>query len=76
LTLNFQNLKNRLLVGLRWWSEIKEDGTEKWHFESYDTKVKLNTWDKRFFWGTQLIACIFWLVMAILKLISLSLFWV
>lgn len=26
--------KLRLLVGLRWWNEVKEDGTEVWIFES------------------------------------------
>lgn len=31
------NLINfRLLVGLRWWNEVKEDGTEEWKYESYD----------------------------------------
>ena len=29
-----KNVTGRLLVGLRWWSRIKEDGTEEWIFES------------------------------------------
>ena len=29
-----KNVSGRLLVGLRWWSHIKEDGTEEWIFES------------------------------------------
>jgi len=45
-----KNITGRLLVGLRWRSEIKEDGTEKWHFESYDQKIKLNSFDKTIFW--------------------------
>ncbi len=29
-----KNVSGRILVGLRWWSEVKEDGTETWIFES------------------------------------------
>ena len=33
-----KNLTGRILVGLRWWSKIKEDGTEEWIFESLGDK--------------------------------------
>lgn len=69
-------LNFRLLVGLRWWSEINEDGTEKWNFQSYDTKVQLNNFDKRLFWTTQIIATLFWAIISIMKTIFLHLFWV
>lgn len=29
-----KNVTGRLLVGLRWWNEIKEDGSNQWLFES------------------------------------------
>ena len=29
-----KNVSGRILVGLRWWNEVKEDGTEVWRFES------------------------------------------
>lgn len=29
-----KNVSGRILVGLRWWNEIQEDGTNKWVFES------------------------------------------
>jgi hypothetical protein len=29
-----KNISGRVLVGLRWWNEVKEDGTEVWIFES------------------------------------------
>ena len=29
-----KNISGRLLVGLRWWNEINEDGTNSWLFES------------------------------------------
>jgi len=40
-----KNVTGRLLVGLRWWSDFKEDGTEEWYFESHDGKVELNPFD-------------------------------
>ncbi len=29
-----KNVSGRILVGLRWWNEVKDDGTEAWIFES------------------------------------------
>lgn len=29
-----KNVTGRILVGLRWWSELDENGNEKWIFES------------------------------------------
>jgi len=29
-----KNISGRILVGLRWWNEIGDDGASKWHFES------------------------------------------
>jgi hypothetical protein len=31
-----KNITGRKLVGLRWWNDFEEDGTEVWRFESYD----------------------------------------
>lgn len=31
-----KNVSGRLLVGLRWWNEINDDGTSKWIFESVE----------------------------------------
>ena len=29
-----KNVTGRILVGLRWWSTISEDGKEEWNFEA------------------------------------------
>jgi hypothetical protein len=29
-----KNITGRLLVGLRWWNKVEDDGTSKWIFES------------------------------------------
>jgi len=66
----------RLLVGLKWGSEILDDGTEKWKFESYDEKIPLNQFDKTLFWWSQTIDCIVWVGLSILKLVLFDFFWV
>ena len=43
LSLDFWTVKNvsgRLLVGLRWWNEVRDDGTSEWHFESREVRVR------------------------------------
>ncbi len=43
LAVDFWTVKNvtgRLLVGLRWWNKVDEDGTSTWMFES--KKVRMN----------------------------------
>lgn len=34
-----KNVSGRLLVGLRWWNDINEEGESVWHFESLDQQV-------------------------------------
>jgi len=70
-----KNVTGRLLVGLRWWSDFKEDGEEVWYFESYDEQVQLNPVDKRFFWWSQYIAIGFWAVVSFLDILGLKLYW-
>ncbi|KAF7722286.1 Golgi apparatus membrane protein TVP23 A [Apophysomyces ossiformis] len=35
-----KNVSGRLLVGLRWWNEIQEDGSNRWVFESANVSFK------------------------------------
>jgi len=35
-----KNISGRILVGLRWWNEVKEDGSEVWIFESKNESIK------------------------------------
>ncbi len=34
-----KNVTGRLLVGLRWWHQVREDGTEDWQFESLEVLI-------------------------------------
>lgn len=61
---------------MRWWSDYDEKGNEVWKFESYDKEFKANPVDTTFFWTSQLAFTGFWAVMFVIKLLSLSFYWV
>ena len=44
-----KNISGRILVGLRWWNEVKEDGSEEWKFES-SHEVRAKSIDTTIFW--------------------------
>lgn len=65
-----KNITGRLLVGLRWWSYVKEDGGNEWIFESLEDMAEVSPFDSRIFWGALYITPIFWgllLVLGILR---------
>ena len=45
-----KNVSGRLLVGLRWWNYVKEDGATEWVFESTEDQSEITDVDKRVFW--------------------------
>ncbi|KAI8821405.1 uncharacterized protein EV422DRAFT_495830 [Fimicolochytrium jonesii] len=69
-----KNVTGRLLVGLRWWNEVREDGTSEWVFESRENRL-VNAVDSRVFWFTLYITPVIWILFALLCLIYLKLLW-
>ena len=69
-----KNISGRILVGLRWWNEVKEDGSEEWKFES-SHEVKARSIDTSIFWLSLYVTPVFWGVFFILELIGLKLMW-
>jgi hypothetical protein len=66
-----KNVSGRLLVGLRWWSYVKPDGSNEWIFESIEDQSEISAVDSRIFWGGIYAAPVVWgifLVLAILRL--------
>ena len=55
---------------------IEEDGSEKWMFESFDYEKPLNSLDVFIFWYGQIANALFWSFILLIKLLTLSLFWV
>ena len=69
-----KNIAGRVLVGLRWWNEVKEDGTEIWVFESENEK-KARSIDTSIFWMSIYAAPLFWGIFILLEIIGLRFMW-
>ncbi|XP_077837862.1 Golgi apparatus membrane protein TVP23 homolog C isoform X1 [Macaca mulatta] len=74
-----KNVAGRLMVGLRWWNHIAEDGKSHWVFESrkessQETKT-VSEAESRIFW-LGLIACpVLWVIFAFSALFSFRVEW-
>eukprot|EP00298_Acanthocystis_sp_HF-20_P004487 c14816_g1_i2.p1 GENE.c14816_g1_i2~~c14816_g1_i2.p1 ORF type:complete len:192 (+),score=47.93 c14816_g1_i2:24-578(+) len=78
LSFDFWTVKNvtgRILVSLRWWNEIKEDGSNEWIFESAQDRRKPHPQDDRIFWLGLNIPPVIWLLFGIKSLIDLDPHW-
>ena len=62
----------RILVGLRWWSTIQENGKEEWHFESYGERTNANKTDSRIFWTSQYAFGLVWIIFLIVNFLSFN----
>jgi Eukaryotic protein of unknown function (DUF846) len=68
-----KNVSGRLLVGLRWWNEVGDDGTtQTWRFESITDRSQLNVVDGRIFWWTLYATPILWLVLGIVCILKFN----
>lgn len=46
-----KNITGRLLVGLRWWNDVSDDGGDGWRFESLEEgQREIGKGDKYVFW--------------------------
>lgn len=71
-----KNVTGRLLVGLRWWNEVKEDGSESvWKFESRKVRIKPNPIDSRLFWISLYGFVVIWFVFGIVGFIGFKIEW-
>ncbi|PHJ17718.1 transmembrane protein [Cystoisospora suis] len=78
LALDFWTVKNvsgRILVGMRWWSCVDEDGNSQWMFERAEDGREVNPVEWRVFWFGTYAWVVVWLVLAIMTLAELQLFW-
>ena len=67
-----KNVSGRILVALRWWNEINEDGSNKWIFESGADAQGVNPFDSYFFWVTSYGFVIVWGVFLFFSFTSLT----
>uniref|UniRef100_A0A668AQL4 Golgi apparatus membrane protein TVP23 homolog n=1 Tax=Myripristis murdjan TaxID=586833 RepID=A0A668AQL4_9TELE len=77
LSFDFWSVKNvtgRLLVGLRWWNQIDEDGKSLWVFEA--KKVSIGTEaEARIFWLGLIVCPLIWTFFFFTSLFSLKIKW-
>lgn len=67
-----KNITGRLLVGLRWWSYTREDGSNEWIFESLEDMAEISNFDSKVFWGALYGAPLAWGVLLILGIFRLK----
>ena len=68
-----KNISGRLLVGLRWWSVVKDDGSNEWIFESLEDMAEISLVDSRIFWGGLYISPLCWSFFFVVGLLRLKL---
>ncbi|PWA55635.1 hypothetical protein CTI12_AA424020 [Artemisia annua] len=66
-----KNVSGRILVGLRWWNEIDDNGESVWKFECLDQEslARMNKKDSWLFWWTLYLTAVVWIFFAIFSLI-------
>ena len=62
----------RLLVALRWWNHVKEDGESEWVFESHPQADQVASFDKYFFWILTYGFVGVWTLLVVFSLTSFS----
>ena len=67
-----KNVTGRLLVNLRWWNEIKEDGTNQWIFECGQDAANVSAFDANYFWIVTYGNVIAWAILLIFNITTFS----
>uniref|UniRef100_A0A673BZQ2 Golgi apparatus membrane protein TVP23 homolog n=1 Tax=Sphaeramia orbicularis TaxID=375764 RepID=A0A673BZQ2_9TELE len=78
LSFDFWSVKNvtgRLLVGLRWWNQIDEDGKSLWVFETSRGQNIGTETEARIFWLGLIICPLIWTFFFFTSLFSLKIKW-
>lgn len=70
-----KNVTGRLLVGLRWWNKINDDGTNEWVFESHEDMTEIDPLDSRVFWTGLYGAPGLWVMLLIIAVLKFNVEW-
>ncbi|KAM9336303.1 Golgi apparatus membrane protein TVP23 homolog B isoform 2-T2 [Symphorus nematophorus] len=73
-----KNITGRLMVGLRWWNQVDDDGRSQWVFESRKGSGKQQTSDSesRIFWLGLIVCPVLWVIFFFSTLFSTKIKWV
>ncbi|PCH33579.1 DUF846-domain-containing protein [Wolfiporia cocos MD-104 SS10] len=69
---NCRNVAGRILVGLRYWNQVDEDGESYWVFESRDPSRPANPIDSKMFWTALYAFPLLWLALFIVSLLKFN----
>ncbi|KAL8565088.1 hypothetical protein ACOMHN_005291 [Nucella lapillus] len=73
-----KNISGRLLVGLRWWNYVDEEGQSHWVYESRKGtpgSKKISAVESRIFWFSMVVCQILWVVFCFVSLFGLNFKW-
>mmetsp|Transcript_22720 Transcript_22720/g.37574 ORF Transcript_22720/g.37574 Transcript_22720/m.37574 type:complete len:208 (-) Transcript_22720:450-1073(-) len=70
-----KNVTGRLMVGLRWWSEVRDDGSTEWKFEAQEDGLQSTTLDVAIFWIGLFLPALIWILFGIGLIFRLSFDW-
>jgi cell division protein FtsW (lipid II flippase) len=70
-----KNVTGRLLVGLRWWNNVKDDGTNDWVFESIENPNEIHPTDAKLFWTGLYVTPILWVLFLLVALLKFNIQW-
>jgi hypothetical protein len=62
-------------VGLRWWNNVKDDGSNEWVFESLEDMSQIGYMDSRIFWWSLYLTPAVWGVFCFVSLLKFDLSW-
>ncbi|XP_047485383.1 Golgi apparatus membrane protein TVP23 homolog B-like isoform X2 [Penaeus chinensis] len=68
-----KNITGRLMVGLRWWNYIDEEGKSHWVFEA--RKGRVSPVEVRVFWATLVAFPVLWSILFLIAIFSLKFKW-
>ncbi|EGG11760.1 uncharacterized protein MELLADRAFT_70753 [Melampsora larici-populina 98AG31] len=68
-----RNVSGRVLVGLRFWNQVDEDGSSYWVFESRDPSQPSNAVDLKMFWTALYAFPTAWVVLFFIGLLKFNL---
>ncbi|XP_030610806.1 Golgi apparatus membrane protein TVP23 homolog B isoform X2 [Archocentrus centrarchus] len=72
-----KNITGRLMVGLRWWNQVDDDGRSHWVFESRKGAGKQQASDSesRIFWLGLIVCPVLWAIFVFSTLFSFKIKW-
>lgn len=72
-----KNITGRLLVGLRWWNNVDEDGKSQWVFEARRANSSnfISGAESRIFWLSLVVSQILWVVFFFATIFTLKFKW-